>query len=175
VNDARRQGLNEERLKKSWPGIRPKFAAVLVDMEGKGWKPVVAENIFRTPAEQRRLVREGKSKTLSSFHTCTAEDGIPEALAMDVYDIRTPFNEPVRFFLELRSSARAHGLTTGAEFGLSRAQRARLDDVIRRRAFAEKTVVGWDGWHVQPRTEDLSLAKAKAGRRPTFTDTYGTG
>lgn len=168
LTDTRRLALNEQRLLNAYAGMRTVFRAILADMEAQGQKPLVAENLFRTLEEQRQLVREGKSKVLFSFHTVTGGRGEPESLAMDVCDARTPFNEPVSFFLRLAASARKHGLETGARFGLNAAQTAFLMQVLDRRQFDQKVSLGWDPWHVQPRPETLTLAEAKAGKRPTF-------
>lgn len=166
MDDQTRHSLNTDRLQKAWAGIRPKFAAVLSDMEGKGWRPVVAFNIHRTVAEQAQLVHEGKSKVLYSFHNVTAKDGSPESLAMDVYDISAPYNEPLKFFLHLYGSAKAHGLHTGSVFGLNHAQVARLDRMVKLSAWDDKLPLGWDKWHVEP--ADITIAQAKAGQRPHF-------
>lgn len=166
MTDAQRRKYNAERLLKVWSGMRPKIRAILDDLEGHGHIPLIAHNVWRSPSEQRQLVREGKSKLLYGFHNVTQADGDPESLAVDIVDARYPYNEPTKFFLHLRSSAQAHEMTTGATFGLSTKQVQRLDDVIINKDWGEKVHIGWDPWHCQPL--GITPREAKAGKRPKF-------
>jgi len=66
----------------------------------------------------------------------------------------------------LAASARAHGLETGIRFGLSAANRAAMEAALNASLWHYKGKTGWDPWHVQPKPQTLTVANARAGKRP---------
>jgi hypothetical protein len=147
--EMRRRTANAERLTRISPAIRPKIAAVLSDLEGHGYRPLIDVGVWRSPAEQRAKVRAGYSKTLYSFHTCTAPGGKAASLAADITDHRWFWNSPRPFWLVLAAAADGHDLTTGIYWGLSQAQRQRIHDAIARRDWNAKVALGWDTAHTE--------------------------
>ena len=118
MTEARRQGLNNTRLRGLHRVLIRKVRAVLRDLEGHGWKPLIAEGI-RTVEQQRAKVRAGVSKTMNSKHL-PQRDGY--GWAADVIDCRYAWNikqypaQVVAFRRDLGSSAEAHNLTWGGRW-----------------------------------------------------------
>lgn len=164
MTNEQRKIANAQRLQKIYPTLRPKIAAIISDLEGKGWQPVIDGQVYRTPAQQARLKAEGKSKVSYSFHTVTGPNGEPQSLAADIVDIRYAWNAPSRYWLQLASSAEAHGMQTGIRWGLSTPKRAIINALIRSKDWSAKYALGWDAAHTE--VVGISLAQAKAGKRP---------
>jgi hypothetical protein len=164
MNRRQRKALNAERVRKIHPALRPKIMAILSDMEGKGWQPMIDEGVYRTPAEQAEKKRRGLSKVDYSFHNVTGRDGTPEALAADIVDVRYGWNAPSKYWLQLASSAEAHGMQTGIRWGLSTPLRSAINALIRLRDWSAKYAIGWDAAHVE--VKGITLSQAKMGRRP---------
>ncbi len=163
--DVKRRALNAARLLLTNPQLRPKFAAIIRDLEGHGWQPLIDGAVWRSPAKQAELKRKGYSKVSWSFHNATTPSGRPDALAVDITDARHGWNSPTTFWLQLAASAESHGLTTGIYWGLNHHERADIHRAIEKRTWAAYLVLGWDTAHVQPR--DLSIVDARQGKRPS--------
>lgn len=159
-----RDKLNAQRLQKVYVTLRPKLQAVLDDMEGHGWQPLIDAAVHRTPAEQLALFNKGYSKTKFSFHNCTGKGNTPESLAADITDARHGWSSPSKFWLMLTASAEAHGLSTGIRWGLSKAERQTIDKALASRNFDAKINLGWDTAHVE--VQGISLLAARLGKRP---------
>ena len=163
-NDSERAAMNRKRLLKMYPTMRPKIEAVIRDMEGKGWKPVIDGQVHRTPAEQAALKAKGVSKVSYSYHTVTGPNGRPESLAADIVDVRYGWDAPPKYWLQLAACAEAHGLTTGIRWGLNKVKRALLESILRKKDWGAKYAMGWDAAHVE--AKGIGLSQAKAGKRP---------
>jgi hypothetical protein len=159
-----RRALNNERVQKIYPTLRPKILAIIRDLEGKGWQPIIDAQVYRTPQQQARLKAEKKSTVSYSFHTVTGPKGQPESLAADIVDVRYQWNAPSAYWLQLASSAEAHGMTTGIRWGLSTPKRSIINALIRAKNWSAKYAMGWDAAHVE--VKGITLAQAKAGKRP---------
>lgn len=165
MSGAERAARNAERLSELHPWLRPKVAAVLRDLEGHGWRPRIHQ-AWRSTAEQAEAYRLGRSKLRWGFHQATGAAGAPEALAADIVQDDAPYREPRQYLLMLASSARAHGLETGIRFGLTYRQVLRVRKAVADRDWGFGGPIGWDGWHVQPPPRTLTVAQARAGKRP---------
>jgi hypothetical protein len=143
MTEGARKARNRTKLTELNQWLRPKVAAIVSDLEGHGWRPRIQQG-WRSPEEQRRLKREGRSRVAWGFHNATTPYGLPDALAVDVVNDDNPYSEPALFAEHLERSAKAHWLMTGRRW---------------------RTL--HDPWHVQPRPETLTIAQARAGRRPT--------
>lgn len=139
-----RHSQNQTRLQKMHPAMRPKVRAILADLDSHGLKPVIHADVWRSPARQAQLVRAGRSTVRYSFHTVTGRNGQPESLAADVVGFYQGWNVSPEFWRKLASSARAHNLETGINWRF------------------------YDPAHVQPKSSTITLAQAKAGKRPQF-------
>lgn len=142
MTEQARNSRNVGMLADLHPWFRRKVAAILRDLEGHGWRPRI-QVAWRSPAEQRRLKREGYSRVAWGFHNATSASGRPESLAADIVNDTDPYHEPAQFYAHLESSANAHGLMTGRRWRTLR-----------------------DPWHVQPRSETLTISRARSGERP---------
>ncbi len=140
-------------------------AAILLDLTGHGWKPRIQE-AWRAPAEQLAAYNAGRSKVRWGFHNASSPVRPYDALAADIVLDDCPYEEPKEFLLKLYSSAKSHGLETGVLFGLSAAQRVRLNKAVDAKQWDYLGPIGWDPWHVQPTMETLATAEAKRGERP---------
>ncbi len=163
MTDERRRAQNEAKLAECQPIFARKVKAILDDLEGHGLRPRIQE-AWRSPARQRKLLREGFTKVAWGMHNATTDDGKPEALAVDVLDDERPNKESIRFLLLLATSAKAHGCLTGISWGLSASSRARAEQAIAERNFDAKFSVGWDPCHVQ--IDGITVTEARAGKRP---------
>lgn len=141
MTEEQRATINKKQLAELHPAMHPKVAAVLKDLAGHGWLPYIAD-AWRSPDEQLRKFKVGHSKVRWGFHNATAPDGTPEALAADIVDARWGWDSPEKFWEQLGSSVKAHGMTWGGSW----------------KTFVDKA-------HVQfyPNSE---LKAVKAGKRP---------
>lgn len=159
-----RTKLNEDRLLKVYHTMRPKFLAIIKDLEGKGWEPIIDAQVHRTPAQQAELKRKGNSSVSYSYHTVTGRNGEPESLAIDLTDARYGWDSPPDYWLQLASSAESHGCETGIRWGLKTPQRLIINTLIKLKKWKGSYARGWDAAHVQPK--GISLGQARAGKRP---------
>jgi hypothetical protein len=165
MTQTQRQALNAARLLKTNEKVRPKFAAILKDLESHGWQPLIDAGVWRSPSEQLAKVKAGFSKVRWSFHNATTPDGKPDALAVDITDARWGWDSPKAFWLMLAASAEAHQLTTGIYWGLNKARRDAIHEAIAKRNFSNPQIsTGWDEAHVEPK--NLTITAARLGARP---------
>lgn len=163
-SETRRARVNSERLLKMYPVQARRVAAVIKDLEGHKYRPLIDAQVYRSAAQQADLVRRGHSKVYYSFHNVTGKTGRPESLAADVVDAAKFWDADRAFWMKLNSSAHAHSSTTGVAWGLSTANRARLAAAIAGKNWDYKGLLGWDTAHVEPR--GLTISQAKKGARP---------
>jgi hypothetical protein len=162
-----RRAHNELRIQKVYRPMRGKILAVIRDLEGHAWQPLIDAKVHRTPAQQAELKRRGVSTVSYSFHNVTARDGTPESLACDITHAPNAWDSSQHFWLMLAAAAQAHGLETGIRWGLKQNDRAAINRAIVQRQWTEPRLrLGWDPAHVQPR--NFSLLRARLGLRPTF-------
>ena len=164
MGDLERRQLNAARLQKVHKGLHRKIEAIIDDMEGHGYRPIIDKNVWRSPAEQAAIKRAGRSKVSYSFHNVTTKDGKPDALACDIVDVNYQWNAPKHYWLKLAASAEAHGMETGIYWGLGLINRARLRKAIKERNWAYNGPLGWDAAHLQPK--GISILAARLGKRP---------
>lgn len=137
----------KDKLLEVRPDLRPKVQAILNDLRGHGWQPVIHEAL-RSLSKQKENVKKGVSKTLKSKHL---PDSKGFSRAVDIIDKRYGWNPPVIFWLHLASSATAHEMRSGAFFGLSDEQEEKLKDALAdgRWDEAQRLKLGWDSAHVE--------------------------
>lgn len=157
-----RNRLNCERLLKVDVSIRKKIKAVLTDLEGHGLKPLIAAEVWRDPALQLKLFKQGRSKLRWGFH-CATRNGKPASLAADIVDAAKGWNASKEFWLKLAASARAHELQSGVYWGLPQSMRAAIEWAIIHREWKANIKIGWDPAHVQ--VSGLSVRDAMRGAR----------
>lgn len=165
MTEQARHERNRTKLGDLHPWLRPKVDAILGDLEGHGFRPRI-QRAWVSREEQREAYSLGHSKLLWGFHNALRPDGRPGALAVDIVDDNAPYAEDRRFLLMLAASARAHGLETGIRFGLTVRQIAAVMKAVDERRWTFAGPIGWDSWHVQPRPVTLTVAQARAGKRP---------
>ena len=163
MTEEKRLATNKSRLGQCDPVFARKARAVIADLEAHGERPLVATG-YRSPAEQQKKVAQGFSKVRYSYHNCTAKDGTPQSLAVDIVDAEKGWECPKRFWMLLTASAWAHGLDSGIMWGCSLAERARIKAAIDARKFDANLPLGWDTAHIQVR--GIPLAAARLGVRP---------
>lgn len=127
---------NAAKLAEINPAARPKFKAVLTDLQTHGWRPRI-QCAFRSKRDQMAAFRSGASRVTWGYHNAMNAHGAPDALAADILDDDNPLDPPAKFKGHLRASARVHGLA------------APLD---------------WDPCHVQ--ITGISIEEARQGLRP---------
>ena len=101
---------DEKKLAKLDPVFARKVRAVLDDMRGKGWRPFIAEGL-RTKAQQAEKMRLKLSRTMNSYHrTGKAADIVDERWGWN----KMPIIQKVLWIVHIRSTCKAHGLTSGS-------------------------------------------------------------
>lgn len=165
VAEAERTRLNGLRLRLVATSLRPRIMDLLHRLETRGYHPLIAEDVWRSPERQRQLHREGRSKMAWSFHCATNPDGTPGSLAVDIVDAGLGWGAGRAFWIALGAAARTEGLNWGGTFGLNAepALKARLDQALRELDADPSIKLGWDPAHVE--AKDLSLSEAWAGAR----------
>lgn len=163
MQEATRQALNSQRLLLIDASIRAKVAAVIKDLEGHGLKPLIATGVWRNPAEQMNLYKQGRSKVKWGFHCACTKDGKPGSLAADIVDAELSWNASSKFWLMLGSSAMAHGLEWGGLWGLPTSLQIGLIQTIKNKQWTHPVKFGWDVAHIE--TKAVTIGEAKAGKR----------
>ena len=131
------------------------MAAVIQDMETQGFRPRI-QDAHRSIEKQLEAFINGFSKVKFGFHNVTGANGKPESLAVDLLDDDKPLNPSREYLIRLAATAEALGLQTGIFFGLPQNLRKGVRQAIK---------VGFDPTHVE--VAGISIAEAKAGKRPT--------
>lgn len=161
MTETRRAKLNYDRLQWLHSSIRNKVHAVLTDLEGHGLKPLIASSTYRTPAQQRKLKRQGRSKLSWGFH-CATKNGKPCALAADIVDANKGWGASFKFWMMLGSSATAHGMEWGGFWGLPKALRHELKRAWLYKRW-ERRKIGWDPAHIQTKNWTVREARRAFG------------
>lgn len=163
MTETARQQRNAARLAELHPVFRRRVETIIRQLEADGYRPRI-QQAWRSVKEQLALVEKGTSKVKWGFHNATADDGTPEALAVDLLNDDTPIVPPMRYLLKLAAHALRVQCETGILWGLSNGPRENLDAAIREGNWAYVGPRGWDPTHCQP--SDLTLADARKGSRP---------
>ncbi len=174
MNDLARRTRNTSRLLECHGPFAARVIRLISDLEGRGSRPRIQE-AFRSLAEEQQAVGSGHSQVHWSFHNATTPAGRPDALAVDLLDDDYPvpaehqdeWPESFRHYvLSLASLAGTLQLETGIAWGLSADERRVLGIALANDPLSYVGPLGWDVCHVEPR--DLTLAAAKAGKRPVW-------
>src|SRR5262245_51777863 len=112
MTEPNRLARNQDKLAEIYSPVRSKFAAVIADLEGHGFRPRIQE-AWRSPADQLVAFNSGHSKLKFGLHNATGSSGSKEALAIDIVDDDQPLQESRKFTLMTSASARSHGLDSG--------------------------------------------------------------
>lgn len=164
--EAQRKADNTSRVAKLNPYMQPKVKAILTDLESHGYRPLIDNGVWRTPAQQAAKLAAGVSTVSYSFHNAS-KAGKADSLAADITDIRWGWDNETShkdFWLKLAASAESHNLTTGIYWGTSDANRKAIHAALAKRNWAAPISLGWDQAHVEP--TGITLSQAKRGLRP---------
>lgn len=101
--------MTDPKLAELDPQFRPKAAAVLADLKGKGWNVFIAEG-RRTITQQAQKVAAGFSHTMKSKHI----DGLAADIVPHPYGWNIPLAKKIRYIAHMRSTCKAHGLVSGS-------------------------------------------------------------
>lgn len=136
--------------------FRYKIASIIRDMEGMGYKPWLFEG-KRTLARQKKLVAQGRSRTMNSYHL-PGRDGLSRAADI-VQNDKDPWStteEDRKFWLTLGRLATINGLLWGGTWldTKTSSRRAKLIAFITDRTKPWKPqnykgATGWDMPHCQ--------------------------
>ena len=164
MNEAARKQRNQQRLAECFPKFAARVDAVIKDLEAQGIRPRI-QDAHRSIADQLKAFIHGFSKVKFGFHNVTSASGKAESLAVDLLDDDHPLNPPRKYIILLAAAAQAHGLHPGSFFGLPANLRAGLTKAIQDHNFDPNIKIGFDPTHIE--ATGLSIAEAKAGKRPT--------
>lgn len=163
MNETTRRQRNAKKLGELYPAFRARIAALIVDLEGRGFRPRIQE-AWRSPADQLSAFESGHSKLKYGFHNVTGAGGTMESLAVDLLDDSKPLNPSPAYLLQLAAAAGGRRLVTGVRWGLPPALAAAIDDAIKAKEWTRAMKIGWDPTHVQP--AEVTVQEARAGKRP---------
>lgn len=161
--ESERKARNAAKLQELHPVFRKKIEAALAEMESYQLRPRIQE-AWRSPEDQLRAFREGRSKLEYGFHNVTAPDGTKEALAVDIIDDNRPLGPKLPYILHLAAAAENQGLTTGIYFDLPPDKVANIKRALAAKDWNAPVHIGWDPLHVQ--VADLTIEEVRAGARP---------
>ena len=163
MKDSDRKARNKDRLSELFPTFRQRVENVIRDLESEGIRPRI-QDAWRSPADQLLAFQQHHSKVKFGFHNVTANNGSPEALAVDMLDDDHPLNPSKNYLLHLAASAEKAGLVSGIRWGVPKKLVAAIDAAIAAQDWAAKVKIGWDPTHLQP--VGITIAEAKSGKRP---------
>lgn len=161
--ESERKARNAAKLQELHPVFRKKIEAVLAEMESYQLRPRIQE-AWRSPEDQLRAFREGRSRLEYGFHNVTAPDGTKEALAVDIIDDNRPLGPKLPYILHLAAAAENQGLTSGIYFDLPPDKVANIKRALAAKDWNAPVHIGWDPLHVQ--VADLTIEEVRAGARP---------
>lgn len=163
MNEPKRLERNQERLTELYPTFSKRVASVIAELEKRGYRPRI-QDAWRSIEDQRKAYESGHSKLKFGFHNITADDGTPEALAVDLLDDDFPLASRKAYLLNLVQVSEKNGLTTGIRWGLTAKLSAGVDAAIAAEDWTANVKIGWDPTHVEP--TGITVKDAKNGRRP---------
>lgn len=107
----------EKKLASLNAGFRSKVEATLRALREADYQPTVVYG-WRSVAVQRALYDTGKTRVLFSFHNAQTPEGLPNAWAADIVDVRWMWREPDchKFFKALGTEAKKQGLVWGGDW-----------------------------------------------------------
>jgi len=165
MKEADRLARNTRRLTELFDPMAPVVRRVLDRMEDQKFRPRV-QSAWRSKEDQLLAFQRGTSGVKFGFHNVTAAGGAKESLACDVLDDDHPLGPPTRYLLALAIAARAEGLETGILWTLKPPLAAGVEAAIADHDIDRPVKIGFDPTHIQP--VGITIAQAKAGKRPTF-------
>ena len=163
MDERARLSRNAQRLGELHTAFARRIRRVLAALEAKGYRPRI-QDAWRSPADQLKAFARGTSKLKFGFHNVTRANGRPEALAVDILDDDFPLNPRGDYLLQLAAASGRVQCRTGIAWGLPPALAKAVADAVANGAWRARIKIGWDPTHVEP--ADLTLAAAKAGKRP---------
>lgn len=164
MTDHDRFARNAQRLAQCHPVFAVVAGQVIATLEHQRFRPRI-QHAWRSVAEQQALKAAGTSKLAWGFHNCSSPTGEPESLAVDVIDDDHPLASPPLYTVALARAAHLHGLRTGIDWGLERAMKRVLADLIQSSAPVPPGLkIGWDPTHLE--WAQITVAEAKRGVRP---------
>lgn len=108
----------EKKLLSMEPVFRRKVKLVLATLRREGFQPKIFFG-WRSVAVQKRLVAQGRSQVLFSFHNAQKPDGTPNAYAADIIDKRWGWGDQAEengFWDALGEAANGVGLVWGGDW-----------------------------------------------------------
>lgn len=164
MNETARKQRNQQRLTECFPKFAARVAAVIKDLEDQGFRPRI-QDAHRSIEDQLKAFQGGFSKVKFGFHNVTGANGKSESLAVDLLDDDKPLSPSRKYIILLAEAAQKHGLHPGSFFGLPAALKKGLNKAIEEHNFSTQVKIGFDPTHIE--ATGLSIAEAKAGKRPT--------
>ncbi len=163
MKESARLERNTTRLKELNPVFARRIAAIISRLEAAGLRPRI-QCAWRNPADQLAAYQAGTSKLKLGFHNLTRSDGGADSLAVDLLDDDHPAHEGCAYLLQLAAAAEDQRCVTGIRWGVPAGLASGIDAAIAAGDWEAPVKIGWDPAHVEP--ADVTLAEAKAGRRP---------
>ncbi|HKS27092.1 MAG TPA: hypothetical protein VJS44_04705 [Pyrinomonadaceae bacterium] len=157
MNEEQRKAANKERLELIDKTIRGLVLRVIEELEEKGWRPLLAKDVWRSPQRQLELFQQGRSQVRWGFH-CAKRSDKPASLAADIVDADLQWSAVREFWIALGQAAKRYGLNWGGYFGLTKTQRTALSTYLDQPR-GIKMPFGWDVAHVE--TSALTLKEAR--------------
>jgi hypothetical protein len=145
---------NQQQLSLCHPWTQYRVSAILLELEAEGFRPRVIQS-WRSQSEQSDALDTGTSQLRFGYHNVTDLSGNPRAFAVDV---ASSDDSSLVYKLHLAKLASRHEMTTGIYWGLQAADLLKLQRAAESLDSTSVSDVGWDPYHVEPKSITLSQA-----------------
>jgi hypothetical protein len=164
VRESERRANNQAKLSECESGLAADVGQVLRGLEMQGFRPWIRES-WRSPQEQERAFRTGRSEIGLGFHNVTGRNGEHRSFAVDIVEKIDQTTTKPEYAVALARLASANGLRTGIEWGLMDFERPAVERAIQNRSLPVDRYLklGWDPCHLEPLNLSLADALARVG------------
>jgi len=164
VRESERLANNQLMLSECEPGFAANVGQVLRGLESRGVRPWIRES-WRSPQDQERAFRSGRSEIRLGFHNVTGRNGEHRSFAVDIVERIDQTSTKPEYAVALSRLASANGLQTGILWGLMDFERPAVERAIQNRSLPVDRYLklGWDPCHLEPLNLSLADALARVG------------
>lgn len=164
ARESERRANNQLRLSECEPGFAADVGHVLRGLELLGLRPWIRES-WRSPQDQDRAFRSGRSEIRLGFHNVTGRNGEHRSFAVDIVEGIDQTTTKPGYAVALARLAGSHRLKTGVLWGLMDFERPAVERAIQnpRLPVDRYLKLGWDPCHLEPLNLSLADALARVG------------
>lgn len=163
-HEAERRANNQFMMSECEPSFAADVGKVLRELEVQGFRPWIRES-WRSPQDQERAFRSGRSEIRMGFHNVTGRKGEHRSFAVDMVERIDQTSTRPEYAVALSRLATANGLQTGMLWGLMDFERPAVERAIQNRSqpVDRYLKLGWDPSHLEPLNLSLADALSRVG------------